>query len=321
MLDIACGGGRTVAKLAARASSGKTYGIDVSETSVLAARRANRDLLSEGRVEILEASVTALPFADGIFDVVTAVETHQILGDFEEVLRVLKPGGTFALITGSYRGVDEHEDRLTRAGFSVVEVIEECNKGWLCALGERVPQRNGDQADGPLQYRPAMLEDAPEIAALHAENWRRGYRGNFRDEYLDGDVHADRLRAWTARLQQPADHQFVGVALERARIVGFVCAFGAHDRAWGSFIDNLHVEAGSQRHGIGSGLMRQAGAWLSSHFPEERVHLLVWESNPARTLYERLGGHDTGMIEVENPGGGSGRYVRYVWERPSLLTP
>jgi hypothetical protein len=65
--------------------------------------------------------------------------------------------------------------------------------------------------------------------------------------------------------------------------------------------------------------MRQAGRWLSSTFPEERVHLLVWEFNPAQVLYERLGGLNSGIVEVENPGGGVGRYFRYVWERPSQL--
>lgn len=39
-----------------------------------------------------------------------------------------------------------------------------------------------------LQYRPANYSDASGVAALHAENWRRAYRGNFRDEYLDGDI-------------------------------------------------------------------------------------------------------------------------------------
>jgi hypothetical protein len=27
------------------------------------------------------------------------------------------------------------------------------------------------------------------------------------------------------------------------------------------------------------------------------------------------------LLDIENPGGGFGRYVRYVWERPSFLTP
>ena len=171
-----------------------------------------------------------------------------------------------------------------------------------------------------LQYRPANHGDASGVAALHAENWRRSYRGNFRDEYLDGDIFSERQSVWNARLRHPAPNQYVCVALSGLHIVGFVCAFGSHDREWGSFIDNLHVDTHSQRRGVGSVLMRQAGCWLSSMFPKERVYLLVWESNPARVLYERLGGHNTGIVEVENPGGGVGRYLRYVWDRPHQLT-
>ena len=49
-------------------------------------------------------------------------------------------------------------------------------------------------------------------------------------------------------------------------------------------------------------------------------YLLVWEFNPARALYERLGGRNVGIADVENPGGGIGRYVRYAWDRPQQLT-
>ena len=170
------------------------------------------------------------------------------------------------------------------------------------------------------QYRPASPGDAPAIAALHADNWRRGYRGNFRDAYLDADVQSERLTAWTVRLNRPSPGQYVCVATDGDRIVGFVCVFGAHDLRWGSFIDNLHVAADSQRRGTGAGLMRQAGVWLVSRFPEEPVYLFVWESNPARSLYERLGGRNAGLVVLDNPGGGAGRYVRYAWDRPDRLT-
>jgi len=178
----------------------------------------------------------------------------------------------------------------------------------------------GGEVTEVLHYRAAAHNDAPGIAALHAENWRRAYRGNFRDEYLDGDIVSERQSVWNERLGHPAANQYVCVAVHGSRIAGFICAFGCHDREWGSFIDNLHVDTHTQRRGVGSALMRQAGGWLSSRFPNERVYLLVWEFNPARALYERLGGRDTGIVDVENPGGGVGRYVRYVWNRPQQLT-
>jgi ribosomal protein S18 acetylase RimI-like enzyme len=170
-----------------------------------------------------------------------------------------------------------------------------------------------------LLYRSANHGDMSGIAALHAENWRRAYRGNFRDDYLDGDILSERQGVWNARLGNPPSNQYVCVAAQGARIVGFVCAFGSHDREWGSFIDNLHVDAHAQRSGIGSTLMRHTGAWLCATFPDEQVYLLVWEFNPAQVLYARLGGRSSGIVEVENPGGGVGRYFRYVWERPSQL--
>ena len=171
-----------------------------------------------------------------------------------------------------------------------------------------------------LTYRPANYVDAPGIAALHTENWRRSYRGNFRDEYLDGDIFAERQSVWKGRLGNPPANQYVRVAAQEEQIIGFVCAFGSHDREWGSFIDNLHVDARSQGSGIGSALMKQAGDWLCLKFPDERVYLLVWEFNRAQALYRRLGGRNTGIVEAENPGGGIGRYFRMVWERPSELT-
>ena len=42
ILDVGCGGGRTIQKLAAIAGEGKIYGIDYSEESVAVARNLNR---------------------------------------------------------------------------------------------------------------------------------------------------------------------------------------------------------------------------------------------------------------------------------------
>src|SRR5579863_9149597 len=76
VLDVGCGGGRTVSNLAAIATQGKFYGIDHSTESVAMAMRANKQWIDIARVEVREASVSRLPFSEDAFDVITAVETH-----------------------------------------------------------------------------------------------------------------------------------------------------------------------------------------------------------------------------------------------------
>ena len=108
MLDVGCGGGRTVSRLSALAPAGRVVGLDVSAASAVVAQDTNVGGIESGRVQILQGSVAALPFPSGVFDIVTAVETHyywpNLATNVKEILRVLKPGGTFALIAEAYRG-------------------------------------------------------------------------------------------------------------------------------------------------------------------------------------------------------------------------
>jgi len=169
ILDIGCGGGRTIHKLAAIATKGKVYGVDYSETSVAASRKTNEECIMSGRVEIFHGSVSHLPFPDQMFALATAVETHfywpDLPADLREVSRVLKPGGALVIVAEVYKGgkydrsvqrfadmmknnafpysnlsVDEHRELFVRAGFTDVQVIEEYDKGWICAIGRRAAQ-------------------------------------------------------------------------------------------------------------------------------------------------------------------------------------
>jgi ubiquinone/menaquinone biosynthesis C-methylase UbiE len=63
-----------VSKLAAIATQGRVYGIDHSTESVAMARRTNKQWIDMARVEVREVSVSRLPFSDGAFGVITAVE-------------------------------------------------------------------------------------------------------------------------------------------------------------------------------------------------------------------------------------------------------
>ena len=163
ILDVGCGGGRTLNKLAAMAAQGKVYGIDHSEESVATSKRANARLIREGRVEVHHGYVSQIPFREGTFDLVTAVETHfwwpNLPTDMREVLRVLKTGGTLIVIAEVYKGanntvaklaekyasragmkmlgIDEHRELFSQAGYSDVQIVTESNKGWICGIGTK----------------------------------------------------------------------------------------------------------------------------------------------------------------------------------------
>jgi ubiquinone/menaquinone biosynthesis C-methylase UbiE len=163
LLDVGCGGGRTLSKLAEVAAQGKVYGIDYSEESVAASKRTNAHWIAMDRVEVQQASVSQLPFPEAMFDVVTAIETHfwwpSLPSDMREIYRVLKPGGRLVVIAEVYKGanttvarlaekyasktgmalldIDEHRVLFTNAGYSEVQVIEERDKGWMCGIGRK----------------------------------------------------------------------------------------------------------------------------------------------------------------------------------------
>jgi ubiquinone/menaquinone biosynthesis C-methylase UbiE len=163
ILDVGCGGGRTIAKLAATAVRGKVYGVDHAQASVEASTKMNAKAIASGRVEIHSGSVSQLPFPDNTFDLVTAIETHfwwpDLPNDMGEVFRVTKHGGTVLLVAEVYKGAgtevsrilerradatgllmlssDEHRSLLTGAGFSDVQVFEERTKGWISAVGRK----------------------------------------------------------------------------------------------------------------------------------------------------------------------------------------
>jgi ubiquinone/menaquinone biosynthesis C-methylase UbiE len=162
VLDIGCGGGRTIQKLAARATQGRVCGIDYSEASVSVARATNAEGIASGHVAIELGSVANLPYPDRTFSVVTAAETHyywpDLAANLREVLRVLAPGGTLLLVAEAYRRgrlptptsivmtwllrahyltVPEHAALLSEAGFTEVSVDENRPKGWLRTVGRR----------------------------------------------------------------------------------------------------------------------------------------------------------------------------------------
>jgi len=101
ILDIGCGGGATLQRLLKRSKDAQVYGIDISKESVAKAKKVNAEVLDK-QVFVTLGSAEKLPYEDEKFDLVTAVETVYFWPNLpdclQEVRRVLKPGGKFAIL-------------------------------------------------------------------------------------------------------------------------------------------------------------------------------------------------------------------------------
>jgi len=167
--------------------------------------------------------------------------------------------------------------------------------------------------------RLATPDDARSIAKLHAASWRTAYRGMYSDEYLDGPADKDRRKVWKKRFAAPADNQYVLLALEGDKLLGFVCAFGDQHERWGTLVDNLHVRLDQQGQGLGRRLLAASALWSRTNYPDALFHLFVLDGNAkARRFYGHLGGEPVESRTIEPPGGGSILSWRYAWQGASF---
>jgi ubiquinone/menaquinone biosynthesis C-methylase UbiE len=164
ILDVGCGGGKTVSTLAQRAVQGKVFGIDYSRDMVEYSKEINRELIAQNRVEVVEASVKKTGFPNDFFDLVTAIETYyfwpSLPAAFREIRRVLKPEGKLLLINemvkdGVYEvehaeiiekshvclfRLQEIQGMLEAAGFVDVQVFVKAESPWNAVLAKKPKQ-------------------------------------------------------------------------------------------------------------------------------------------------------------------------------------
>ena len=131
ILDVGCGGGKTITKLANIAFKGKVYGIDCSKDMVEYSREVNRDLIARHRVSILEGSIDKSGFPDNYFDLVTAIETYyfwpSLPNAFQEIKRILKPQTHILIINEMIKNCtyeNENEEILKKTHVKLVSLAE-----------------------------------------------------------------------------------------------------------------------------------------------------------------------------------------------------
>ncbi|HEY1433718.1 MAG TPA: class I SAM-dependent methyltransferase [Stellaceae bacterium] len=117
LLDAGCGTGIEAANLQRLAPGLKIHGVDISSVSLAGA------VAQPGTADAVfyQAALERLPFADGVFDYITAHEVIEHVEDPAVVLcefsRVLKPGGVCAIATpnGASWWIEHLRQRVKRA--------------------------------------------------------------------------------------------------------------------------------------------------------------------------------------------------------------
>jgi ribosomal protein S18 acetylase RimI-like enzyme len=172
-----------------------------------------------------------------------------------------------------------------------------------------------------MQLRPGTARDVDAIAGLHADSWRRNYRGAFLDSFLDGDVFADRAAAWAERLSGPDPTAFAIVAEDEGDFLGFSYTKLGADTRGGALLDNLHVTHARKRLGIGTHLIAATARELQTRDPKSGLYLFVLAQNTAaQAFYAARGGTEVAReVRGPFPGGGTALSLRIAWPDPSVL--
>lgn len=121
ILDVGCGAGHAIHKLACRFPDIRLIGLDVSKEMIGYAEKQNRHF--GDRVQFVQAGATEIPFTEGFFDLVMSIGSIKHWPDKErglsECLRVLGNNKTFTIAEAySDFNSQEYEKSFENFGFS-----------------------------------------------------------------------------------------------------------------------------------------------------------------------------------------------------------
>jgi len=193
VVDLGCGGGLDVLLAAQRVgASGKAIGIDMTQEMIERARRnAGKPLHGQvvSNIEFHLATIDHLPLPDNSVDCVISNCVINLAPDkqavFQEMFRVLKPGGRVAVsdialkkslpdefgtdlmaYVGCIAGaipIDEYQQRLMEAGFQAVQVVD---TGKDLNAYAKLENQTGC-CSGPLPSSSTGLQLVPASDSIH----------------------------------------------------------------------------------------------------------------------------------------------------------
>ena len=194
VLDLGSGTGGPAIHIAAHTGCRMT-GLEVNAVGVATARRLLADSGLDERVGFVQGDGMEMPFDDASFDVVISMNVMNVFEDkvglFREVRRVLRPGGVWAFVSGTFdfaEGDDPIRERLSRgyaipqftdtlagykaklreAGFVVDEVVEYISdfratmarwlEAWTAHRDAIAQEQGAEQTDYHIVYFTTYLQ-------------------------------------------------------------------------------------------------------------------------------------------------------------------
>ena len=145
ILDIGCGGGVNVERFL-EMTENKVYGLDYSQIAVDKSKKLNQNAIDEGRCEIIQGSVSQLPFEDNSFDIATGFETVYFWPDLIPNEEDERQKELIDLLDMKIFSEDEFERYLREAGFSDIicfshegpdSLDRELVTGWICVIARK----------------------------------------------------------------------------------------------------------------------------------------------------------------------------------------
>jgi ubiquinone/menaquinone biosynthesis C-methylase UbiE len=163
ILEIGFGNGRLLPALMALADDLTYVGLDRAETMVTEATAFNAELVANGRASFRLGSVEAIPFEDGAFDRVFAVNVVYFWPDavraLAEMRRVLRPGG-LSIVASNVGMPGEPPPSYAQAGFG----FHRRDRDTLVALHRQAG------------FKEILVDDYSETVSMpNGNNLRRNY--------------------------------------------------------------------------------------------------------------------------------------------------
>lgn len=193
VLDVGSGAGGPSIHIAATTGCRMT-GVEVNAVGVEVANRLLADAGLGDRVAFVQADGMAMPFEDGSFDAAISMNVMNVFEDkvalFREVRRLLRPGGRWAFLSGTFE-FDEGDDdmrrlyergyairqyadslasykaKLIEAGFVIDEVVEYISdfrvqidrwrNAWIRHRDAIAEEQGAEQTDDHIEYFTGYL--------------------------------------------------------------------------------------------------------------------------------------------------------------------